>query len=128
MQLNYCSGVGELIWAMTTCCLNLAFASVKLLQSNPCPHELHCHALKNALKFQYASGDDGPYIWCTCPQLELPEGPLPLVCSNKQDILLENLPHFDANIAHDYYDSDWATWVKTRTSFSASEFASPVAQ
>ncbi len=28
MQLNYCSGVGELIWAMTTCRPDLSFASV----------------------------------------------------------------------------------------------------
>jgi hypothetical protein len=34
MQLNYHSSVGELIWAMTTCQTDLAFASVKLSQSN----------------------------------------------------------------------------------------------
>jgi hypothetical protein len=41
MQLSYRSGVGELIWAMTTCQPDLSFASVKLSQSNSCPHELH---------------------------------------------------------------------------------------
>jgi hypothetical protein len=30
MQLNYRSGVGELIWAMATCHPDLAFANVKL--------------------------------------------------------------------------------------------------
>jgi hypothetical protein len=49
MQLNYHSGIGELIWAMTTCRPDLAFASVKLSQSNLCPHELHFHGLKHAL-------------------------------------------------------------------------------
>jgi hypothetical protein len=39
MQLSYRAGVGELIWAMTTCCPDLAFASVKLSQSNLCPHK-----------------------------------------------------------------------------------------
>jgi hypothetical protein len=34
MQIGYRSGVGELIWAMTTCRPDLAFASVKLSQSN----------------------------------------------------------------------------------------------
>ena len=39
MQLNYRSGVGKLIWAMTTCRPDLSYASVKLSQSNSCPHE-----------------------------------------------------------------------------------------
>ncbi len=41
MQLTYRSNVGESIWAMTTCRPNLAYTSVKLSQSNTCPHELH---------------------------------------------------------------------------------------
>ncbi len=118
MQLNYRLGIEELIWAMTTCRPDLAFASVKLLQSNLCPHELHFHGLKHALKFLYASRDDGLYFWLTSSHLELPEGPLPPVHSNKQDILLDNRPQFDAHIAHAYSDSDWATCA----------FALPVAQ
>ena len=34
MQLDYHSGVGKLIWAMTTCRPDLSYASVKLLQTN----------------------------------------------------------------------------------------------
>ncbi len=90
MQLNYRSGIGELIWAMTTCRPDLAFAGVKLSLSNLCPHELHFHGLKHALKFLYASQDDGLYFWRTSPRLELLEGPLPPVHSHKQDILLDN--------------------------------------
>jgi hypothetical protein len=54
-QLNYRSGVGELIWAMTTSPLFLAFASIKLLQSNSCPHKFHFHSLNHALKYLYSS-------------------------------------------------------------------------
>lgn len=118
MQLNYRAGVGELIWAMTTCRTDLAFASIKLLQSNSCPHGLHFHGLKHALKYLYASWEDGIYFWCTSPRLELPEGPVPTVISNKQDILLENRSQFDAHIAHAYSDPDWETCTKTRRSFS----------
>jgi len=50
--------------------------------------------------------------------MELPVGPIPPVHSNKQDILLDDRPQFAANIAHAYSDSDWATCVKTRRSFS----------
>ena len=43
MQLNYRSGVGKLIWAMTTCRPDLSYASVKLSQTNSNPHKLHFH-------------------------------------------------------------------------------------
>ena len=89
MQLGYRSGVGELIWAMTTCRPDLAFASIKLSQSNSCPHELHYHGLKHALKYLYHTKDDGLYFWRTAPRMELPDGPLPTINSNQQDILLD---------------------------------------
>ncbi len=73
MQLNYRAGVGELIWAMMTCCPDLAFASVKLSQSNLCSHKIHYHDLKHALKYLYNSKDDGIYFWRTSPRMELPE-------------------------------------------------------
>ncbi len=41
MKLNYRGGIGKVIWAMTTCCPDLAYVSVKLLQSNLYPHEHH---------------------------------------------------------------------------------------
>jgi hypothetical protein len=120
MQLSHCAGVGKLIWAMTTCCPDLAFASVKLSQSNSCPHKIHYHGLKFALKYLYSTKEDGIYFWWTSPRMELPEGPLPPIQSNKQDFLLDNHPDHDANVAYAYADSDWATCVKTRQSFGGS--------
>ena len=113
MQLNFRSGIGELIWAMTTCRPDLAFSSVKLSQSNTCPHKIHFHGLKHALKFLYNSKDDGLCFWRTKPRMELPEGPIPPINSNRQDILLDDHPQFDASTIHAYADSDWATCVKT---------------
>ncbi len=49
--------------------------------------------------------------------MELPEAPLPRIASNRQDILLDGRPQFDATTAHAYADSDWATCVKTQRSF-----------
>ncbi len=109
MQLNYCASIGVLIWAMTTCHPNLAFASVKLSQSNLCPHKIHYHGLKHALKYLYNSKDDGLYFWWTSPRMELPEGLLPPIHSNKQDLLLNNQPEHDAPVAVVYADSNWAT-------------------
>ena len=67
MQMSYRAGVGELIWAMTTCRPDLAFASIKLSQSNSCPHKIHYHGLKQALKYLFGSKDDGIYFWRTSP-------------------------------------------------------------
>jgi hypothetical protein len=119
MHVNYRSGVGKLIWAMTTCQPDLAYASVKLSQSNFCPHELHFHSIKHALNFLYNSRDNGLYFWQTTPRDKLPKGPLLKINSNKQDILLDDCPQFDATIAHTYADSDWATCVKIRRSFGS---------
>ncbi len=49
---------------------------------------------------------------------ELPAAPLPTVNSNIKDLLLDGRPQHDANIAVAYGNSDWATCVKKRRSFS----------
>ena len=116
-QLSYRSGVGELIWAMTTCRPDLAYTAVKLSQSNTSPDTIHFNGLKHALKFLYNSRDDGIYFWRTTPRTELIDGPPPTINSNRQDIKLEGRPEFDALTAHAYADSDWATCPKTRRSF-----------
>jgi hypothetical protein len=120
MQLNYWAGVGELIWAMTTCHPDVAFASVKLSQSNLYPHKIHYHGLKHALKYLYSTWDDGLYLWRPSPRLDLMERPLPPIHSNRADLLLDDHPEHNATVAHAYADSDWATCVKTRRSFGGS--------
>jgi hypothetical protein len=117
MQIRYQSGVGELIWVIMATHPDLAYASVKLSQANSCPHEHHFHGVKHALKYLYSTKDDRLYFWRTAPRDELLEGPLPWINSNKQDLLLENRPQYDANILHAYADSDWATCVKTHQLF-----------
>ena len=49
--------------------------------------------------------------------MEFPEGPIPVINSNRQDILLDDRPQFKASTIHTYADSDWATCIKTRRSF-----------
>ena len=105
---------------VTTCRPDLAFASVKLSQSNSCPHKIHFHGLKQALKYLFTSKEDGIYFWRTSPRMDLPEGPLPPIHSNKQDLLLDNRPEHDASVLLAYADSDWATCIKTRRSFGGS--------
>ncbi len=109
MHLSYHSGVGELIWTITSCCPDLANTSVKLSQSNSCPHEHQYHRLCHALKHLHTTWDDDIYFWHTSPWLELNEGPLPTVHSKKLDLMLDNHPEHDATRLHAYADLDWAT-------------------
>jgi len=118
MQVNYKAGVGEFIWAMRTCRPDIAFTSVKLLQSNSAPAEHHYHGLKHAIRYVYITQNDGIYFWRTQPRQEPPEGPLPPINSNRQDLFLDDHPQHDESTAVTYGDSDWATCIKTRRSFS----------
>ncbi len=118
MQIKYRAGVGELIWAMTTCRPDISYTSVKLSQSKSAPAEHHYHGLKHAVRYVYITQDDGIYFWRTAPRMDLPDAPLPQVNSNYQDLLLDGRPDHNPTIAVAYGDSDWATCVKTRRSFS----------
>jgi hypothetical protein len=63
MEIGYRSGVGELIWAMTTCRPDVAYAGVKCSQANANPHEHHYHGLKHEIKYLYSTREDGLYYW-----------------------------------------------------------------
>jgi hypothetical protein len=106
MQVTYRCGIGELIWAMTTTRPDVAFASVKLSQANSAPDKHHYHGVKHALKYLYSTRDDGIYFWRTAPCAEFKEGPIPIISSNKQDLLLDTRPNHDATTIHAYADSD----------------------
>ena len=79
---------------------------------------LHYHGLKHAIRYLYTTWTDGLYYWCTHPRPDLPDLPLPTINSNAQDLLLDGCPEHKASIAVAYGDSDWATCVKTRRSFT----------
>jgi hypothetical protein len=115
MQITYCCGVGELIWAYHN--TTRPSVRVKLSQANSAPDEHHYYGLKHTLKYLYSTQDDGTYFWRTTLCLAFPKGPLPTINSNKQDLILNNQPEHNANTLHSYADSDRATCVKTRCSF-----------
>ncbi len=113
MQIKYKVGVGKLIWAMTTSQPDISFTSIKLSQLNSAPAEHHYHGLKHAIRYVYITQQDGIYFWQTTSQAELPEGPLPTVNSNRQDLFIDDRPDHNATTAVAYGDSDWATCIKT---------------
>ncbi len=86
IQIKYKAGIGELIWSMSTCRPDIAFTSIKLSQSNCPPAEYHYHGLKHTIRYVYITQNDGIYFWPTSSCPEFPEGTLPTVNSNQQDI------------------------------------------
>ncbi len=77
MQIKYRAGVGELIWAMTTCQPDIAFTSMKLSQLNSTPAEILYHGLKHAIRYLYMTHNDGIYFWRTQSRPDLPRRPTP---------------------------------------------------
>ncbi len=118
MQIKYRAGIGELTWAMTTCCPDVSYTSIKLSQSNSAPAKHHYHRPKHTIRYTYITRDDGIYFWRTKPHMDLPKGPLPTVNSNNWDLLLDARPAHDTMTAVAYGDSDWASCIKTCCSFS----------
>ncbi len=103
---------------MTTCQPDISFTSIKLSQSNSAPAEHYYHGLKHAIHYMYITRQDRIYFWRTTSRAELPEGPLPTVNSNHQNLFINDHPDHNATTAVEYGNSDWATCVKTQCLFS----------
>jgi hypothetical protein len=87
MGFSYCSGIGQLVYAMICCRPDLSFATVKLSQHNTCPGKVHYDGVRHALKYLYQTRSEGLYYWRTTPRSELESIPLPTVLSSEQDLL-----------------------------------------
>jgi hypothetical protein len=85
MGFSYQSRIGQLVYAMVCCCLDLSFATVKLSQHNSCPGRVHLEGVRHALKYLYQTQSKGLYFWRTTPRSELKSIPLPTILSNKHD-------------------------------------------
>ena len=81
MALKYKNVVGELIYALVTCCPDISFAVIKCAQATTASHKIHYHALRHILKYLYVTRNDGIYFWCHTPHDVLPDAPNPpIVC------------------------------------------------
>jgi hypothetical protein len=77
MQIKYKAGVGELIWAMTTCQPDISFTSVKLSQSNSAPAKHIYHGLKHAIRYVYITQQDGSISGGRLHERNCLKGPYP---------------------------------------------------
>jgi hypothetical protein len=118
---GYRNGIGELIYAMVTCCRpDLSTTVVRCAQHSAKPSKFHFHAVRHALKYLYVTRNDGIYFWRPKPLMELPEHDLPSHSLAYHGVLPEQAqrPEFGPLEAHGYTDSDWATCPNTRRSLT----------
>ncbi len=86
MGFNYRQVIGELIYPMMKCRLDIAFHITKLSQYMDNPVEIHYTALTKILKYIVVTPDHGIYYWRDNPRLDLPIHPLPVCNHDNYDI------------------------------------------
>jgi hypothetical protein len=108
MGFNYRQVIGEAIFAMTLCRLDIAPAIIKLSQYSTNPAECHSLAAKALMIYLNATKHDGIYYWRPEPNLDLPDVPLPKTISSMAK--LAEYPHLHSpNNLKGASDSTWAT-------------------
>ncbi len=117
MGIKYRKAIGQLIWPMTTCRPDLSHAVVKLAQHSAAPAEVHYCGVKLVFRYLITTRDKGIYFWRTKPCMELPDDPLPKICSTPHDIKLDNCPIDDPLVLNGHMDSGWGSCLLTRRSF-----------
>jgi len=120
MGFSYRSGIGQLVYAMVCYHPDLSFATVKLLQHSTCPGKVHFEGVRHTLKYLYQTRSEGLYFWRTTPRPELESIPLPTILSTEYELLRDKRQHHEALDMHGMSDSDCASCIRTRCSFTGS--------
>jgi hypothetical protein len=115
---GYCNGVGELIYALTTCPPDLAYATVRAAQYSGCPAAIHYQGLRHKLKYLYTTKDNWIIFWYVTPNETLPKKPPCDINSHAHDLLLDSHPIHDPTDLHAFVDVDWAACPQTCHSFT----------
>ena len=118
LGFSYRQVIGELIYALVTCCPDISFLTIKLSQYSAAPAKIHYNAVKDIYRYIRATKTDGIYYWYKEPQMNLPLGKVP-VCRhdgnyNDADILMRqqhNITQLKGAV-----DSDHAGDMKHRKS------------
>ena len=114
--------IGELIWAMITCRIDINFPVVKLSQFASNPASIHFQAVKRVLRYLATTAAYGLTYWRLQPLDSLPSYPDPIPLSRDDDASFHDLGpfrHLMSQFAlYGYVDSDWAMDIRHRRSVS----------
>jgi hypothetical protein len=86
MGFSYHQAIGELIFAMTICQLDISPAVIKLSQYSQSPAKCHYQAVKAVFVYLCATANDGIYYWRSAPREELPDVELPRTVASKEQL------------------------------------------
>jgi hypothetical protein len=115
MGFNYWQVIGEAIFAMAPCHLDIAPSIIKLSQYSSNPAKCHYQAAKALIDYLHATRHDGIYYWRPEPNTTLPDIPPPNPISLDQQ--LHGHPnHANATTLEGASDSTWATDQQHRRS------------
>eukprot|EP00980_Cylindrotheca_fusiformis_P020335 scaffold7349_cov135-Cylindrotheca_fusiformis.AAC.1 len=117
MGFSYRQAIGELIFAMSTCRVDIASAVILLSQYAEHPAKAHYQAAKAVFIYLNATKQDGLYYWRTEEHTELPPGTDPTPITDP-DRLTEFPTHYEATRLHGSTDATWAADRQHRRSTS----------
>jgi hypothetical protein len=121
MGFSYRQGIGELIFALTICRIDISIAIITLSQYSERPAKEHYQAVKAVFVYLWHTKSDGLYYWRPSPQMDLPDEPLPETMTNP-DRLKQFLNFDDPLITKGAGDSTWASDRKHRRSMGGIVF------
>lgn len=110
MGFSYRQAIGELIFAMTICRLDISAAVIKLSQYSENPAKCHYQAVRNIFGYLRATKADGIYYWRPEPRDDLPDEPLPTTITPEE--ILKQFKREQESL--DMYGASDATWATDR--------------
>ena len=115
MGFSYRQCIGELIYALTICRIDISIAIITLSQHSLNPAEIHYEAVKNLFIYLNSTKRDGLTYWRTDLRLDLPIKPDPVTIS-KESTLKKFEQHHNALEIVGSCDATWASDRKHRRS------------
>ena len=110
MGFSYRQVIGEAVFAMTLCRVDIAPAIIKLSQYLANPARCHYKAAKALLVYLWHTQHQGIYYWRTTPNCTLEDSPLPTTVTKSTALQ----PYHQLDTPFDLFGSADATWASDR--------------
>ena len=119
-KFSYRQAIGEILYALVTCRMDISFALTKLSQYSTKPARVHFEAVAALYRYLHATENDGIYYWRTQPRQDLPDGEFPSCKYDQLEIDEKNNPleQFNPKQLIGMVDSDFAADRQHRKSVS----------
>ena len=86
MDFSYRQAIGELLFAVITCCPDILYCIIKLSQYNNKTDRVHYTAVKRVFKYLRDTIDDGLHYWRETLHDKLEDFPCPNLIHDNQEV------------------------------------------